>query len=115
MIPPGLTGPIAAGKSEVARLLQARGAFLVDADRVAQETYAPGGPPYDAGVRALRPAVAGLDRAPGRPPPPPASPSGAAAPPRRTKSRPASAPPPRPTPPAPTSASTTTPASPTSK
>ena len=53
MITLGLTGAIAAGKSEVARLLAARGAFLVDADRVAQETYAPGGPAYDAVVRAF--------------------------------------------------------------
>src|SRR3990172_7798283 len=52
MITLGLTGAIAAGKSEVARLLHARGAFLLDADRVAQDTYAPGGPAYDAVVPA---------------------------------------------------------------
>src|SRR3972149_3560828 len=40
MITLGLTGAIASGKSEVARRLEARGAFRVDADRVAQETYA---------------------------------------------------------------------------
>ena len=63
MITLGLTGAIAAGKSEVARLLAARGAFLVDADRVAQETYAPGGPAYDAVVRAFGPEVVAPDGA----------------------------------------------------
>src|SRR3990172_4987696 len=63
MTPLGLTGPIPAGKSEVARLLHARGAFLVDADRVAQETYAPGGPAYDAVVRAFGPEVVSPDGA----------------------------------------------------
>jgi dephospho-CoA kinase len=38
----GLTGSIAAGKSEVAKLLATHGATVVDADRVAHETYAPG-------------------------------------------------------------------------
>ena len=63
MITIGLTGAIASGKSEVARRLEARGAFRVDADRVAQETYAPGGPAYDAVVRAFGPEVVSPDGA----------------------------------------------------
>jgi dephospho-CoA kinase len=42
----GLTGGIGAGKSAVADLLVARGAVLVDADVVAREVVAPGGPAY---------------------------------------------------------------------
>ena len=42
MITIGLTGSIAAGKSEVSRLLAAHGARVVDSDIVAHETYAPG-------------------------------------------------------------------------
>ena len=38
----GLTGGIGAGKSTVAAMLAARGAVVVDADRVAHEVYAPG-------------------------------------------------------------------------
>jgi dephospho-CoA kinase len=42
----GLTGGIGAGKSTVAELLVAKGAVLIDADRVAREVVAPGGPAY---------------------------------------------------------------------
>ena len=42
MITIGLTGSIAAGKSEVSRLLATLGARVVDADVVAHQTYAPG-------------------------------------------------------------------------
>jgi len=42
----GLTGGIGSGKSTVADLLVARGAVLIDADRVAREVVAPGGPAY---------------------------------------------------------------------
>ncbi len=42
----GLTGGIGAGKSAVAELLVARGAVLIDADMVAREVVAPGGPAY---------------------------------------------------------------------
>ena len=38
----GLTGGIASGKSEVARLLRARGVPVVDADAIAREVVAPG-------------------------------------------------------------------------
>jgi dephospho-CoA kinase len=38
----GLTGPIASGKNEVCRILQKRGAFIIDADKVAHELYSRG-------------------------------------------------------------------------
>jgi dephospho-CoA kinase len=38
----GLTGGIGSGKSEVARILQACGAFIIDTDRLAREAVAPG-------------------------------------------------------------------------
>jgi dephospho-CoA kinase len=68
----GLTGGIGAGKSTVADLLVAHGARLVDADRIAREVVAPGGPAYqpmidrfgtgivDADGAIDRPAVAAL-------------------------------------------------------
>jgi dephospho-CoA kinase len=42
----GLTGGIGSGKSAVAELLVARGAELIDADQVARDVVAPGGPAY---------------------------------------------------------------------
>ena len=57
MITIGLIGGTGAGKSEVARLLAARGAALYDVDRLAQETYAPGGAGYEAVVRAFPEAL----------------------------------------------------------
>ena len=42
MITVGLTGGIGSGKSEVAHLLKARGALVVDADALAREAVAPG-------------------------------------------------------------------------
>jgi dephospho-CoA kinase len=42
----GLTGGIGTGKSTVARLLADRGAQVVDADLIAREVVAPGGPAY---------------------------------------------------------------------
>ncbi|WP_079032134.1 dephospho-CoA kinase [Streptomyces specialis] len=44
MLNVGLTGGIGAGKSEAVRLLAARGAVIVDADRIAREVVAPGTP-----------------------------------------------------------------------
>ncbi|WP_214104459.1 dephospho-CoA kinase [Acrocarpospora catenulata] len=38
----GLTGGIGSGKSEVARRLAAKGAFVIDADQIAREVVAPG-------------------------------------------------------------------------
>jgi dephospho-CoA kinase len=46
MLAVGLTGGIGSGKSAVADLLVARGAVLIDADQVAREVVAPGGPAY---------------------------------------------------------------------
>jgi dephospho-CoA kinase len=42
----GLTGGIGSGKSAVADMLVARGAVLIDADQVARDVVAPGGPAY---------------------------------------------------------------------
>jgi len=49
----GMTGGIASGKSLVARLFEELGAGIVDADRLAREVLAPGGPAYDDVVRAF--------------------------------------------------------------
>ncbi len=68
----GLAGGIGSGKSAVADQLVDRGAVLIDADQVAREVVAPGGPAYqplvdrfgpgivDAGGRIDRPALAAL-------------------------------------------------------
>jgi len=47
----GLTGGIGCGKSTVTKILAALGATVMDADKIAHSTYAPGGPAY-AGVVA---------------------------------------------------------------
>jgi dephospho-CoA kinase len=46
MLAVGLTGGIGSGKSAVADLLVERGAVLIDADQVARDVRAPGGPAY---------------------------------------------------------------------
>jgi len=46
MLAVGLTGGIGSGKSAVADLLVTRGAVLIDADQVARDVVAPGGPAY---------------------------------------------------------------------
>jgi dephospho-CoA kinase len=68
----GLTGGIGSGKSTVAALLAARGAVVVDADRIAREVVEPGTPGLAAVVTAFgegvltpegsldRPALAGV-------------------------------------------------------
>jgi dephospho-CoA kinase len=53
----GLTGGIASGKSTVARLLEAKGAIVVDADRVARELLDPGTPVHRAVVERFGPGV----------------------------------------------------------
>jgi dephospho-CoA kinase len=67
MVRIGLTGGIGTGKSTVARMLAARGAAVVDADEIAREIVAPGGPAYDAVVERFgREVVSGdgtVDRA----------------------------------------------------
>jgi dephospho-CoA kinase len=62
----GLTGGIGAGKSEVSRRLAARGAVVIDSDRIAREVVAAGSPGLAAvaaefGAGALGPD-GGLDR-----------------------------------------------------
>jgi len=68
----GLTGGIGSGKSTVSALLGARGAVIVDADRIAREVVEPGTPGLAAVVEAFgngvlaadgsldRPALAGI-------------------------------------------------------
>jgi len=62
----GLTGGIGAGKSTVAELLVGRGAVLVDADRIAREVVAPGGPAYQPMIDRFGPEIVdaqgGIDR-----------------------------------------------------
>jgi dephospho-CoA kinase len=57
----GLTGSIASGKSEVARLLAAHGAFVVDADLVAHDVYEPGKDGYAALIAAFGPEILAPD------------------------------------------------------
>ena len=57
----GLTGNIATGKSEVARMLVALGARAIDADRVAHEVMRPGGPAYGAVVEAFGSGILAAD------------------------------------------------------
>ena len=49
----GLTGGIGCGKSTVTRILAELGATVMDADKIAHSTYAPGGPAYDGVVAAF--------------------------------------------------------------
>lgn len=53
----GLTGNIATGKSTVARLLRRLGAEVIDADRVAHDTMAPGTAVWEAIRRTFGPEV----------------------------------------------------------
>jgi len=57
----GLTGGIGAGKSTVARLLVEHGAQLVDADLIAREVVAPGGPAYQPMVDRFGPGIVAAD------------------------------------------------------
>src|SRR5258707_15333861 len=52
----GLTGGIGSGKSEVARLLAAHGAVVVDSDVLAREVVAPGTPGLAAVVAEFGPS-----------------------------------------------------------
>jgi dephospho-CoA kinase len=61
MITVGLTGGIASGKSEVGRMLAAKGAQVVDADRVAHGVYAPGSEGYARVVEAFGPELVAGD------------------------------------------------------
>ena len=66
MLAVGLTGGIGAGKSTVAELLVGHGAVLVDADRIAREVVAPGGPAYQPMIDRFGPEIVdaqgGIDR-----------------------------------------------------
>jgi dephospho-CoA kinase len=57
----GLTGNIATGKSEVARVLAELGAGVIDADQVAHEVMRPGGPAYGSVVEAFGPQILAPD------------------------------------------------------
>ncbi|TFV59069.1 dephospho-CoA kinase [Geodermatophilus sp. DF01-2] len=63
----GLTGGIGSGKSTVAGLLAARGARVVDADRIAREVVEPDTPGLDAVVAAFGREVLAADGALDRP------------------------------------------------
>jgi len=49
----GLTGPIAAGKDEAAKVLKRQGAYIIDADKLAHELYAPQTPAWHELVKAF--------------------------------------------------------------
>ncbi|MBM3741695.1 MAG: dephospho-CoA kinase [Actinomycetota bacterium] len=61
MILIGLTGGIGSGKSEVSRLLAARGAEIVDADVVVRDLQRPGGEVFAKMVELLGPEIVGAD------------------------------------------------------
>jgi dephospho-CoA kinase len=49
----GLTGPIAAGKDVVAKILKRRGALIIDADKAAHELYASQSPVWHSLIKAF--------------------------------------------------------------
>jgi dephospho-CoA kinase len=57
----GLTGGIGSGKSAVADLLVARGAVLIDADQLARDVVAPGGPAFQPLVDRFGPGIVASD------------------------------------------------------
>jgi dephospho-CoA kinase len=61
MLAVGLTGGIGSGKSAVADLLVARGADLIDADQVARDVVAPGGPAYQPLIDRFGPEILAAD------------------------------------------------------
>ena len=62
----GLTGGIGCGKSTVTKILAELGATVMDADKIAHSTYAPGGPAYNGVVAVFGKEVlapdGGVDR-----------------------------------------------------
>jgi dephospho-CoA kinase len=62
MLTIGLTGGIGSGKSTVAQILGEFGAPILDADKVAHTTYAPGAPAYEAVVAAFGADIVAPDR-----------------------------------------------------
>lgn len=67
MITVGLTGGIGSGKSEVARLLAALGAVVIDSDRLAREAVAPGSEGLARVVEEFGPEVLAADGSLDRP------------------------------------------------
>jgi dephospho-CoA kinase len=61
MLAVGLTGGIGSGKSAVADLLVERGAVLIDADQVARDVVAPGGPAYHPLIDRFGPGIVAPD------------------------------------------------------
>ena len=61
MLTIGLTGNVAAGKSAVAAMLEARGATVLDADRIVRTLQTPGEPVYQAIVARFGPTVVSTD------------------------------------------------------
>lgn len=59
----GLTGNIATGKSTVLAWLAERGAAVLDADKLAHQAMAPGGPAYTAVIEAFGSAIVMADGA----------------------------------------------------
>ncbi|HYK65062.1 MAG TPA: dephospho-CoA kinase [Patescibacteria group bacterium] len=62
MLTIGLTGGIGSGKSTVAQILGELGAPILDADKVAHTTYAPGATSYDAVIAAFGKDIVAADR-----------------------------------------------------
>jgi len=61
MLAVGLTGGIGSGKSAVADLLVDRGAVLIDADQIARDVVAPGGPAYQPLIDRFGPGIVAID------------------------------------------------------
>ena len=57
----GITGGIGSGKSTVSELLVARGAHLIDADRITRELQRPGEPVFAAMVDRFGPQIVAVD------------------------------------------------------
>jgi len=51
MLRVGLTGGLASGKTTVAKMMEARGAYVIEADIIAHELMNPGGPIYEEVVK----------------------------------------------------------------
>jgi dephospho-CoA kinase len=67
MLAVGLTGGIGSGKSAVADLLVEHGAVLIDADQVARDVVAPGGPAYQPLIDRFGRGIVAADGAIDRP------------------------------------------------
>jgi dephospho-CoA kinase len=57
----GLTGGIASGKSVVREMLQKHGAYVIDADKLGHEAYAPGSDCYHEVIAAFGEGIVGHD------------------------------------------------------